>query len=87
MRAASVAIGLGLVLVAAASASAQPRPGGAVRPEYKWCYTEPPPFSFQHCRFNSIEECRPEIYGMGGFCTLNPRYVEPASRPAKPRRR
>jgi hypothetical protein len=71
-----------LVLASAACAAAQPR---AMRPEYKWCYIEPP-FYIQHCLFNSIEECRLEIPGMGGFCNLNPRYVEPAPA-AKPTKR
>jgi hypothetical protein len=62
-----------LVLAMAASAVAQPR---LVRPEYRWCYIEPP-YYIQHCMFNSIEECRLEIPGMGGYCNLNSRYVEP----------
>jgi hypothetical protein len=73
-----------LVLATAASAVAQPRP---VRPDYKWCYIEPP-FYIQHCVFDSIEECRLEIYGMGGYCNLNSRYVEPppAAQPKKRKR-
>jgi hypothetical protein len=63
-----------LVLASAANVAAQPRP---VQPEFKWCYIELP-FYLQHCVYRSIEECRLEIPGMGGFCNLNPRYVEPA---------
>jgi hypothetical protein len=57
-----------------------------IRPEYKWCYIEPP-YYIQHCHFRSIEECRVEIPGLGGYCNLNPRYVEPPLRPAKPTKR
>ena len=79
MRAMSMAAAL--VLVAVVNAFAQPRP---VRPEFKWCYIEPL-FYTQHCLFRSIEECRLEILGFGGYCNLNPRYVEPspAARPSK----
>jgi hypothetical protein len=73
----------GLFVLAMAGASAAPR---SVWPEYKWCYIEPP-YYIQHCHYDSIEECRLEIIGMGGYCNLNPRYVEPAPQPEKPRRR
>ena len=80
MRAMSMAAAL--VLVAVVNAFAQPRP---VRPEFKWCHIEPP-FYTQHCFFRSIEECRLEIPGFGGYCNLNPRYVEPPSA-ERPKRR
>jgi hypothetical protein len=80
----TVSVVAGVVLAATACAAAQPRP---VRPEHKWCYVEPPPFSIQHCHFDSIEECRVEIPGMGGFCNLNPWYVEPPPPAAKPAKR
>jgi hypothetical protein len=78
MRIAWVAFG---VLVAVAG-TATAQPVRQVRPEYKWCYIEPP-YRIQHCYFRSIEECRVEIPGVGGWCNLNPRYVEPPPRPAK----
>lgn len=74
----------GVILTAATSASAQAPFARPPTPEFKWCYVEPPPFSSRHCQFRSIEECRVEIPGMGGYCSLNPRYVEPP--PSKARK-
>jgi hypothetical protein len=50
------------------------------RPQGRWCAN----FNYGYdglesdCSFNSIEECRPAIFGGSrGFCTPNPRFVEP----------
>ena len=75
----------GVLVALASSAGAQHR--GQGRPEYKWCYLEPPYF-MPDCRFDGIEQCRLEIPGLGGVCNLNPRYKDPPPRPAKsPKRR
>jgi hypothetical protein len=82
MRAVWMAAG---VLVALGG-TAPAQPVRQVQREYKWCHVEPP-YYMPHCRFHSIEECRIEIPGLGGYCNLNPRYVEPPPRPARPPKR
>jgi hypothetical protein len=46
--------------------------------------------SYEDCRYNSFEECRPNVLaGNRGFCNLNPRYPEnsTAAKPRKSKRR
>ena len=74
----------GVLVALGGTALAQPM--RQVPPEYKWCFLEPP-YYIGYCVYRSIEECRVEIPGRGGYCNLNPRYVEPPPRGAKPPKR
>lgn len=81
--AASAAIVLAFALADAGPAAAR---------DYKWCAWVP---SFgsgasSSCAFETLEQCREEVHGLGGWCNLNPYYnaaVEERAYREPPRRR
>jgi hypothetical protein len=82
MRVVGLTVGVFVASMCTASAQA----GMPPLPQFKWCHVEQPDYMYS-CLYRSIEECRLEIPGLGGFCNLNPRYVEPAAKPMKTSRR
>ncbi len=50
--------------------------------EYPWCaYYGGADNDATNCGFETREQCRAAISGVGGFCQTNPRNVAPAPRP------
>lgn len=51
--------------------------------EGRWCAQVPigDDAVSERCNFNTIEECRREIVGVGGSCVLNPYYRGPQQEP------
>jgi hypothetical protein len=69
-------LGLAFALAGALSAIAA---GPAAAREYPWCAMIPmfQAGPAQLCQFDTLEQCRAEILGHGGWCNLNPYYREP----------
>jgi hypothetical protein len=40
-----------------------------------------------NCGFSTLEQCRANVSGIGGFCDPNPFYKEPAQKPAARKRK
>jgi len=81
----TLALASALAVVSASTADAQ------YRREYKWCAWIPIPGSgaSSQCGFDTLEQCRMEVHGLGGWCNLNPYYnaaVEERAHRAPPRR-
>ena len=65
---------------------------GAARAEepYPWCATYnggDRGIGSTVCGFDSLEQCRATVMGVGGFCERNPVYPAPDRKAAPPRRR
>ncbi len=52
------------------------------RVERPWCAMIPmyQAGPAQLCHFDTLEQCRVEVHGLGGWCSLNPYYREPDAR-------
>jgi hypothetical protein len=70
-----------LVILAAATNLATLADAAAQAREYPWCaYYGGADNDATNCGFETREQCRAAISGVGGFCQTNPRYVPPAAR-------
>jgi hypothetical protein len=65
-----------LVILAAAAALTVLATQGAQAREYPWCaYYGGSDNDATNCGFETREQCRAAISGVGGYCQTNPRYV------------
>jgi Protein of unknown function (DUF3551) len=76
-----------LIPVAALAVAAFVHPGPASAQEarvYPWCAGETAPA--EECIFDSFDQCRQTVRGVGGFCYMNPSLQEPRAQfnPAYP---
>jgi hypothetical protein len=60
--------------------------GNAQADPYKWCAVLNMGDAAYNCGFNTIEQCRATVSGVGGSCEPNPFYTEPVKKPEKPAR-
>ena len=56
-------------------------PAQAQAREYPWCARYD--WTTSNCGFVSFQQCLATIYGIGGRCEPNPRYVPPSSKRRK----
>jgi hypothetical protein len=69
------------VLLCGSDASAQNRAS-----RYSYCaISMGQGMQYEDCHFDSLDACRQELLGLGGYCRPNPRYVPPE--PRRSRRR
>ena len=61
------------------AATAALAPQSAQAEEYPWCAVHGSGNGSQNCGFSTLEQCRADISGIGGFCNENPFYTPLAS--------
>jgi hypothetical protein len=83
----TVMLGL-LALTAALTLDAAPAIAKSGPRVYPWCAQYNLPGGPMNCSFSTVEQCRVEVSGVGGYCAVNPysAYNPPASVSAAPRR-
>jgi hypothetical protein len=65
-----------LIILAAAATLAMPATQAAQAREYPWCaYYGGSDNDATNCGFETREQCRAGISGVGGYCQTNPRYI------------
>ena len=71
-----------VILAAAAvvATSLMPATGHAQTSPYRWCAVLNMGDAAYNCGFTTIEQCRATVSGIGGYCEINPFYVEALKR-------
>jgi hypothetical protein len=62
-------------------------PQSAQAEEYPWCAIYAAGNGSQNCGFVTLEQCRADVSGIGGFCNENPLFQALAQKPPRSRKR